>query len=172
MESAIGALTVSHPELVELINEDPASFWAALEGGGEEGDFEEEDEEGEEGGEEGGVGMLEELTEEDEQAVARLMEMGFGREQVVEAYVLAGKNENGAVNLLLGGWEGGGMEERGLEYRETRTCNGKVTIDEDDDDFALGGVSWVELSWFFFFSFWSFSSVQLILFSLIDSDHG
>jgi hypothetical protein len=33
------------------------------------------------------------------------------------------------------------MEERGLEYRETRTCNGKVTIDEDDDDFALGGVS-------------------------------
>ena len=103
MESAIGALTVSHPELVDLINEDPASFWAALEGEGEEGEFEEEDEEGEEGGEEGGMGMLEELTEEDEQAVARLMEMGFGREQVVEAYVLAGKDENGAVNLLLGG---------------------------------------------------------------------
>jgi len=103
MESAIGALTVSHPEFVRLINEDPASFWAALEGGGEEGEYEEEDEDGEEGGEEGGVGMLEELTEEDEQAVARLMEMGFGREQVVEAYVLAGKDENGAVNLLLGG---------------------------------------------------------------------
>ena len=37
------------------------------------------------------------------QAVMRLMEMGFGREQVVEAYLLAGKDENGAVNLLLGG---------------------------------------------------------------------
>eukprot|EP00624_Nannochloropsis_granulata_P001928 evm.model.NODE_19243_length_13846_cov_49.422001.3 len=106
MESAIGALAVSHPDFVRLINEDPASFWAALEGGGEEGDFEEEDDEDEEGGdvgEEGGVGILEELTEEDEQAVVRLMEMGFGREQVVEAYLLAGKDENGAVNLLLGG---------------------------------------------------------------------
>jgi len=105
MESAIGALAVSHPDFVRLINEDPTSFWAALEGGGEEGEFEEEEDEDEEGegGEGGGVGILGELTEQDEQAVVRLMEMGFGREQVVEAYLLAGKDENGAVNLLLGG---------------------------------------------------------------------
>lgn len=33
----------------------------------------------------------------------QLQEMGFDREQAVQAYLLAGKDENMAVNLLLGG---------------------------------------------------------------------
>jgi len=93
----VAALAVTHPDLVRIINEDPASFWAAL----EENEEGMEEDEGEE--EEAGVLGALELSEADEAAIARLMEMGFGREQVVEAYILSGKEENAAVNLLLGG---------------------------------------------------------------------
>ncbi|TFJ83460.1 hypothetical protein NSK_005229 [Nannochloropsis salina CCMP1776] len=98
MESMVAALAVTHPDLVRIINEDPASFWAAL----EENEEGMEEDEGEEEEEAGVLGALE-LSEADEAAIARLMEMGFGREQVVEAYILSGKEENAAVNFLLGG---------------------------------------------------------------------
>ncbi len=101
MEAAIATLASTHPDLVRLINEDPESFWAALEGGDL---LEEDDDEEEDGDEEGSmvVGAVD-LTDADEAAISRLMEMGFGRDQVVEAYLLSGKDENQAVNLLLGG---------------------------------------------------------------------
>lgn len=43
------------------------------------------------------------LTAEDEEVINRLMQLGFSRQQAVQAYIAGEKNENYAANLLLDG---------------------------------------------------------------------
>eukprot|EP00397_Hematodinium_sp_SG-2012_P018025 GEMP01018449.1.p1 GENE.GEMP01018449.1~~GEMP01018449.1.p1 ORF type:complete len:316 (+),score=106.60 GEMP01018449.1:45-992(+) len=46
-------------------------------------------------------GNLPELNEQEQQSVARLQELGFSREQAVEAYMVCDRDENAAANFLF-----------------------------------------------------------------------
>ena len=48
------------------------------------------------------------LTREEAEAVGRLCELGFSREDAAQAYLACDKNESLAANLLFDGFGGGG----------------------------------------------------------------
>ncbi|GLI65743.1 hypothetical protein VaNZ11_009344 [Volvox africanus] len=88
----------THPELVQVINQNQQEFLRMLT---EPGEGEEEDAMAMllgGGGPEGG--MVVELTEEDEAAITRLAALGFDRTACLEAYLACDKNEEMAANFL------------------------------------------------------------------------
>lgn len=79
----------SNPAMWSLIQQNPEEFTRMLTG--EEG--------AEFGGEERGLEI--EVTQEDQDAIDRLCEMGFDRDTVIQVYFACDKNFNAAANLLL-----------------------------------------------------------------------
>jgi len=94
LEPILQQLGQTNPQLLQLINQNPEALMQLLaSAGGAEGG---EDEEGE--GEEGNVIYL---TEEEQQAVQRLADLGFDRNLALEAFLACGKDETMAANYLF-----------------------------------------------------------------------
>lgn len=98
-------LAASNPQIAALIQEDPERFLRTFLGGagGEDLGFEFEDGEGEEGAggaDEPGTVRIE-LTEQDENAINRLCELGFDRNLVIQVYMACDKNEEVAADILF-----------------------------------------------------------------------
>jgi UV excision repair protein RAD23 len=93
----------SNPQLHELISQNQAEFLEWLndeEGGdGDGGDVAVVQTGGGGGG--GGGGTAAQLSQRDESSITRLMELGFGRDVVRQAYLACGKNEEMAANYLF-----------------------------------------------------------------------
>ncbi|GLC44031.1 hypothetical protein PLESTB_000221600 [Pleodorina starrii] len=87
----------SHPELVQVINQNQQEFLRMLT---EPGEGEEEDAMAALLGGGDGGGMVVELSEEDEAAITRLAALGFDRNACLEAYLACDKNEEMAANFL------------------------------------------------------------------------
>lgn len=97
-------LAASNPQVAQIIQSDPEGFVRTfLGGGGDDLGFEFEGEEGGEGeGEEGEAGTIRvPLTEQDENAINRLCELGFERSMVVQVYMACDKNEEVAADILF-----------------------------------------------------------------------
>ncbi|KAI5959539.1 RAD23 [Candida theae] len=97
-------LAASNPQIANLIQQDPETFIRTFLGaGGEDLGFEIEGEEGEEGGEgadpEGTVRIH--LSEQDQNAINRLCELGFERDLVIQVYLACDKNEEVAADILF-----------------------------------------------------------------------
>jgi UV excision repair protein RAD23 len=95
----------SNPQLHELISQNQAEFLEWLndeEGGdGDGGDIAVVQTGGGVGGGGGGGGTAAQLSQRDESSITRLMELGFGRDVVRQAYLACGKNEEMAANYLF-----------------------------------------------------------------------
>lgn len=119
------ALGAQHPELMQVIRENPQAFMQLIQevaqGGGGGGQPTDPVEAmlgavglGGGGGRPGGPGapppgtQVIRLTQEERDAVDRLCQLGFDRNMAVQAYLACDKNEELAVNFLL---DGGGMED-------------------------------------------------------------
>ncbi|PRT55479.1 UV excision repair protein rhp23 [Wickerhamiella sorbophila] len=97
-EPVIQQLVAQNPQLGEVIRENPDALFQLLQGADEldlPGDEEEE-----EGGVPGGAWRLE-ITPEENDAINRLMELGFDRSIVIQAYFACDKNEELAANYLF-----------------------------------------------------------------------
>jgi len=92
-------IAASNPQVAELILQDPERFIRAFLGGeGEDLGFEIEGE-GEDQDPEGTVRVM--LTEQDENAIRRLCELGFDRNLVIQVYMACDKNEEVAADILF-----------------------------------------------------------------------
>lgn len=99
-------LAASNPQIANLIQQDPETFIRTFLGaGGEDLGFEIEGEEGVVG--EGGEGADPEgtvriqLSEQDQNAINRLCELGFERDLVIQVYLACDKNEEVAADILF-----------------------------------------------------------------------
>lgn len=97
-------LAASNPQIASLIQQDPEGFVRTFLGTGDEPGFEVEGDPEEAGaqegqGEEGTVRIA--LTEQDENAINRLCELGFDRGLVIQVYMACDKNEEVAADLLF-----------------------------------------------------------------------
>lgn len=102
-------LAAQSPRAAELISQDPEAFirrFVGGEGGYDTGyeidDLEGEgdgDAEGEEQDPEGVIRIM--LTEQDENAINRLCELGFDRNMVIQVYMACDKNEEVAADILF-----------------------------------------------------------------------
>ncbi|KAI3633944.1 hypothetical protein MIR68_007548 [Amoeboaphelidium protococcarum] len=88
LEPILGQLAQSHPHLLQLIAQNPQQFfqWLAYSGG--------------EGGVPEGATVIR-LTREENEAIERLVALGFDRNSAVEAYLACDKNEMLAANYLF-----------------------------------------------------------------------
>lgn len=92
------ALSQTHPELVQAITENPEEFMAMLQEGADGGDDEDDDAPylaSVDGGE------AVELSDAENEAIGRLVVLGFDRGHALEAYLLCDKNEELAANYLF-----------------------------------------------------------------------
>lgn len=96
-------VAASNPQLASLIQQDPAGFMRTFLGGsGEDFGYDgegDESMEGEGANEEGTVRIA--LTEQDENAINRLCELGFDRNLVIQVYMACDKNEEVAADILF-----------------------------------------------------------------------
>lgn len=90
-------IAASNPQAAELIQQDPEAFVRALMGS--EGDDLGYEIEGEDQDPEGTVRVM--LTEQDENAIRRLCELGFDRNLVIQVYMACDKNEEVAADILF-----------------------------------------------------------------------
>lgn len=100
LQQMLPALAESHPGLLQAIEENPDTFQSML----READTREPGEVVEEGldGDEGDLDQQElRLTEDERNAIQRLMELGFVWQIAVQAYLACGKNEEYAANYLF-----------------------------------------------------------------------
>lgn len=95
-------LSASNPQIAALIQQDPEGFMRTFMGGaGDDLGFEVEEGEGEAGhGDEPGAVRIA-LTEQDENAINRLCELGFDRNMAVQVYLACDKNEEVAADILF-----------------------------------------------------------------------
>ncbi|CAO3624473.1 unnamed protein product [Mucor fragilis] len=89
LQPLLQQLGQSNPELLRSINADPNGFLQALLEGAED-----------EEGAPPGSSMIQ-VTQEEKDAIDRLMALGFPRHQVIEAYFACDKNEELAANYLF-----------------------------------------------------------------------
>lgn len=94
-------LAQSNPQIAQLIQADPEAFVRTfLDGSGDNMGYELEGEEvAEEEGEEGEVRIA--VTEQDQNAINRLCELGFDRNLVIQVYMACDKNEEVAADILF-----------------------------------------------------------------------
>lgn len=90
LEPILQQLGQTNPQLLQLINQNPEAFMQYLSGSAEGG----------EGGAPPGTQVIH-LTEEEQQAVERLTNLGFDRNLALEAYLVCGKDETMAANYLF-----------------------------------------------------------------------
>ncbi|RCK54681.1 UV excision repair protein RAD23 [Candida viswanathii] len=96
-------LAASNPQIASLIQQDPEAFIRTFLGaGGEDLGFEIEGEEGASGlgGDEEGTVRIQ-LSEQDQNAINRLCELGFERDLVIQVYLACDKNEEVAADILF-----------------------------------------------------------------------
>ncbi|RCK67770.1 UV excision repair protein RAD23 [Candida viswanathii] len=96
-------LAASNPQIASLIQQDPEAFIRTFLGaGGEDLGFEIEGEEGAGGlgGDEEGTVRIQ-LSEQDQNAINRLCELGFERDLVIQVYLACDKNEEVAADILF-----------------------------------------------------------------------
>ncbi|ODV77297.1 UV excision repair protein Rad23 [Suhomyces tanzawaensis NRRL Y-17324] len=99
MQPLLERLAQSNPQIAALIQQDPAAFIRTFLGaGGDDLGFEIEGEDAE-GAAEGQVRIP--LTEQDQNAVERLCELGFERDIVIQVYLACDKNEEVAADILF-----------------------------------------------------------------------
>lgn len=96
------------PELAQAIQQNPQAFAAMLQRAGAGGGLPGGLPGGLGGGEEGAGGP--EASPEDEQAIERLVALGFNRAMAAQAYFACEKNEQAAANLLLSGGDDDDMQ--------------------------------------------------------------
>ncbi|CAI5756693.1 unnamed protein product [Candida verbasci] len=95
-------LAASNPQIANLIQQDPEGFIRTFLGAsGEDLGFEIEPEggEGQGGNDEGTIRIT--LSEQDQNAVNRLCELGFERDLVIQVYLACDKNEEVAADILF-----------------------------------------------------------------------
>lgn len=90
-------IAASNPQAAELIQQDPEGFVRAFLGA--EGDDLGYEIEGEEQADDETVRVM--LTEQDENAIRRLCELGFDRNLVIQVYMACDKNEEVAADILF-----------------------------------------------------------------------
>lgn len=101
IQSMLEQIAASNPQAAELIQQDPEGFIRTFLGaGGDDLGFDMEEGEGEAEEEaEGTVRIM--LTEQDENAIRRLCELGFDRNLVIQVYMACEKNEEVAADILF-----------------------------------------------------------------------
>lgn len=102
LQQFIEQMSESNPQIAALIQQDPEGFMRTFMGrAGDEAGFEVDDGEGEgaHGDEPGTVRIS--LTEQDENAINRLCELGFDRDMAVQVYLACDKNEEVAADILF-----------------------------------------------------------------------
>lgn len=94
-------LAASNPQVAALIQQDPEAFVRTFLGEGEDIEFDEA--EGDLGaGDSLGAGEATiQLSEQDENAIGRLCELGFDRNLVIQVYIACDKNEEVAADILF-----------------------------------------------------------------------
>ncbi|KAK6205343.1 XPC-binding domain-containing protein [Scheffersomyces amazonensis] len=95
-------LSQSNPQIAQLIQQDPEAFIRTFLGaGGDDLGYEVEGDEagGEAGDPEGTIRIH--LTEQDQNAINRLCELGFERDLVIQVYLACEKNEEAAADILF-----------------------------------------------------------------------
>lgn len=98
-EPVIQNLVAQNPQLGEVIRENPDALFQLLQGADELDLPANEDDEDEEGS--GAGAWRVEITPEENDAINRLMELGFDRSIVIQAYFACDKNEELAANYLF-----------------------------------------------------------------------
>ncbi|KAK6464270.1 XPC-binding domain-containing protein [Scheffersomyces coipomensis] len=97
-------LSQSNPQIAQLIQQDPEAFIRTFLGaGGDDLGFEVEGDEGAigEGGNDPEGTVRIPLTEQDQNAINRLCELGFERDLVIQVYLACDKNEEIAADILF-----------------------------------------------------------------------
>ncbi|KAG7665510.1 RAD23 [[Candida] subhashii] len=101
-------LAASNPQIASLIQQDPEAFIRTILGsGGDDFGFEIEGDEGMggigggEAGGEGGEHITIQLSQQDQDAINRLCELGFERDLVIQVYLACDKNEEVAADILF-----------------------------------------------------------------------
>lgn len=138
LQPILGQLGQANPELLQLITQHQAEFTQLLNEPVDEADLPQGVPGAGGGAGGGGAGgprhVRIELTQDEREAVERLMTMGFPQNAVLEAYVTCDKNEQLAANYLLEHYAGGGGEEEGFGFEE-----GDFDEEGGDDDEEGGG---------------------------------
>ncbi|RKP06185.1 XPC-binding domain-containing protein [Thamnocephalis sphaerospora] len=101
LQPLLAQLAHANPRLMQAIEENQQAFMQLLLEG-----VEDDDEEGAEGHEEGAMGGQPgvhyiNVTQEEKDAIDRLVAMGFDRAEAIEAYLACDKNEEMAANFLF-----------------------------------------------------------------------
>mmetsp|Transcript_27900 Transcript_27900/g.99272 ORF Transcript_27900/g.99272 Transcript_27900/m.99272 type:complete len:81 (-) Transcript_27900:104-346(-) len=74
------------------------------------------------------------LTREEADAVSRLAELGFSRDDCVQAFLACDKNESLAANLLFDGFESTAMQGGGMAMQEEDGPAPAPAPGDGDDD--------------------------------------
>lgn len=99
-EPVIQQLVAQNPQLGEVIRENPDALFQLLQGA-DELDLPGDEEDQEDAGAAPGGAWRLEITPEENDAINRLMELGFDRSIVIQAYFACDKNEELAANYLF-----------------------------------------------------------------------
>mmetsp|Transcript_28734 Transcript_28734/g.73456 ORF Transcript_28734/g.73456 Transcript_28734/m.73456 type:complete len:383 (-) Transcript_28734:548-1696(-) len=102
LQSVLASLSQTHPQLVEAISQNPQAFMQLLQGSGAGGAPGGAPAGGQPGGEQPPPGaQYIQVTQEEREAINRLMDLGFDQAAVLTAFLACDRNEELAANYLL-----------------------------------------------------------------------
>lgn len=101
LQGLIQQIAQNNPQALQMINEHPQEFLQILAQGLGEEEGDEFDAPGDDGMDLGGDTQYISITPEDNAAIERLMDLGFERDRVIEAFIACEKNEELAANYLF-----------------------------------------------------------------------